>query len=300
MSNPNKLCVPSTYTPTQRAVCLELDKILGYEFKVLDHGFVTVIDYMGDDNTIAQTARVSTGSQNKGEEQNTKLINYLVRHKHTSTLEFAEITFKIKMPIFVARQWMRHRAAHYNELSGRYTEMPDEFYVPNPDRVKAQSKANKQGSDGKLSYCVVENFLGDCGANSVTFDDYQTHLRDGVARETARINLPLSTYTVIYWKIDAHNLMHFIQLRNDDHAQWEIRQYAAIIETILARWLPITYGAFKKRIRRDRFAQKFLWSDDDYEALRSAVVTDYSDETADQHETHLQTMANYLQLKETK
>lgn len=224
-----------------------LDNILGLPFQVHDKGFVRVIDYMGNDDAICQMARVSYGQGTKQVSEDRGLIRYLMRHRHTSPFEGCEMKFHIKMPIFVARQWVRHRTASINEYSGRYSEMKDEFYIPPLEYVKGQSTSNKQGSDGQLAEDVVHNFVYDLDEKCANdYMHYNTAISDGVARETARIGLPLNLYTEWYWKIDLHNLLHFISLRSDPHAQQEIRDYSDVIyKQILPLWVPHTFEAFE-------------------------------------------------------
>jgi thymidylate synthase (FAD) len=234
--------------------------------QVLDLGSVELIETMGSDAFIARIARGSTKSKFKGAEADKRLIERLVRLGHTSPLEFAEIVLHIKAPIFVARQWLRHRTANVSEVSGRYTAHEGDFYLIPEEQVQAQSSINKQSSFGILPQDTVDHFLEEnhnsaCGA----FFSYYEALSKGVARETARQILPLSVYTEWYWKIDAHNLMHFLRLRTDEHAQWEIRQYAIAIEGIFAEWLPLVHGAYVKKTRRDRYAEKHFWNAEDYQ-----------------------------------
>lgn len=230
---------------TKRVVVPEMEEILGQEFKVLDHGFVRVIDYMGTDSSIVQAARVSYGDGTKTVNQDVGLINYLLRHKHTTPFEMCEIKFHVKMPIFVARQWARHRTANVNEISARYSVIKDEFYVPEIDQVCEQSKGNKQGRDKPLSQDIANNIqekIREHGENSfATYDDF---LSNNMARELARGVLPQSTYTEMYWKIDLHNLLHFLSLRADIHAQEEIRVYALQMLEIVKKWVPLAYNAF--------------------------------------------------------
>lgn len=213
--------------------------------KVLNHGFVRVVDKMGDDAAVVQAARVSYGAGTKAVREDRGLIRYLMRGQHTSPFEMCEIKFHIKMPIFVMRQWIRHRMANVNEYSGRYSEMKDEFYLPDLDRVCAQSEANKQGSGDRLDEGRALDFIYLSEDDAIgVFDSYNMALDMGVARELARINLPLSTYTEAYWKIDLHNLFHFLKLRTDPHAQEEIRAYAGVLEEIVKDWVPHSYEAW--------------------------------------------------------
>ena len=202
----------------------EAEALLDKEIKVLDHGFIRLVDYMGGDSRIVQSARVSYGKGTKSVREVEALIDYLMRHQHTSPFEQVVLTFHCKMPIFIARQWIRHRAARVNEISGRYSVMEDEFYLPEETAIQYQNKDNRQGRDPQevpvhLRQKVL-NILAK--GQQVAYDDYQKMLADDIARELARINLPLSLYTQWYWQIDLHNLFHFLELRMDEHAQWEI------------------------------------------------------------------------------
>ena len=222
-----------------------IDAILGEPFRVLDHGFVRVIDYMGDDTAIVQAARVSYGEGTKSVQDDAGLIDYLMRRRHSSPFEHCEIKLHVKLPIFVARQWIRHRTANVSEISARYSVLPDEFYLPAPEDIARQSDSNKQGRGDALggnSVAAVTQVLRD-GAGRC-YDDYGELLDTGLARELARISLPLSAYTQWYWKIDLHNLFHFLQLRLDPHAQLEIRRYAEVIAGIVRQWVPLAWAAF--------------------------------------------------------
>jgi thymidylate synthase (FAD) len=214
-------------------------------FKVLDNGFVAVKDFMGTDDDIAESARVSYQASNK-KSTNKELIRYLLRHKHTSPFEMAEIKLHIGLPIFVARQWIRHRTASVNEYSGRYSVMPLVFYTPESEQYRKQSTTNKQGSSSHTLNESERTLYEVCSklARNHAINAYNNALNVDLARELARIDLPLSIYTYWYWKIDAHNLLHFLKLRLDKHAQWEIRQYAKVIAAIVRLWLPITWEAF--------------------------------------------------------
>ena len=246
---------------TIRPVSPELEEILYHPFEVLDHGFVRVVDYMGNDSSVVQAARVSYGSGTKKINADTALINYLIAHRHTTPLEMCEIKFHIKLPVFVARQWIRHRTASVNEYSARYSIMEDEFYIPKAQHLSAQSKINHQGRDetkvlNEQEQKMVLDILKKDSTNS-----YQNYLKminqnengevldqdkEGLARELARMNLPLNCYTQWYWKIDLHNLLHFLNLRADSHAQYEIRVYAEIMLDIVKKWVPHCYQAFIK------------------------------------------------------
>jgi len=243
--------------PTRRATVEALEDILYQPLEVLDHGFVRVIDYMGDDGAVVQAARVSYGRGTRRVSEDRGLIRYLMRHRHTTPFEMCEIKYHVKLPIFVARQWIRHRTANVNEYSARYSILDKEFYVPAPDQLAAQSSANRQGrgevlegaeaarvldilrSDAEQTYAHYEEMLNeDAGGN------IHDSGRKGLARELARMNLTLNTYTQWYWKVDLHNLLHFLSLRADAHAQYEIRVYAeAMLETV-EKWVPLAYEAF--------------------------------------------------------
>ncbi|MCW5773728.1 MAG: FAD-dependent thymidylate synthase [Rhodospirillaceae bacterium] len=242
---------------TRRATVPALEDILYQALPVLDHGFVRVIDYMGDDSAIVQAARVSYGRGTKKLREDAGLIRYLMRHRHTTPFEMCEIKYHVKLPVFVARQWIRHRTANVNEYSARYSVLDREFYIPAPAQLAAQSAVNRQGRgevlEGAEAARVLDILKGDA---QQTYDHYEEMLneredgttidpaRSGLARELARMNLPLNTYTQWYWKTDLHNLFHFLSLRADPHAQFEIRAYAeAMLETV-KRWVPAAYEAF--------------------------------------------------------
>ena len=214
--------------------------------KCLNHGFVRLVDSMGDDQRIVDTARVSYGKGTKKLSEDKSLIAYLIEHKHTSPLEQVVFTFHIKMPIFIARQHLRHRTARANEYSGRFSEMADEYYVPPASRMKFQSKSNKQGSDSETIE-HADNWVSEINHNAEsTFNLYKDLLDTGLARETARINLPLSTYTQFYWQMDLHNLMHYIKLRMDSHAQEEIRVYAKAMLQLIRPIVPLAVEAYEE------------------------------------------------------
>jgi len=224
------------------------EALLDQEFKVLDHGFVRLVDYMGGDERIVATARVSYGQGTKSTRQDAALIDYLLRNDHTSPFEHVVFEFHCKMPVFVARQWIRHRTARLNEISGRYSVMKDEFYLPPPEQIKRQSTDNKQGREAEsvppeLQQRVLDLLKSD---QRSAYRNYEELLGDGIARELARINLPLSLYTQWYWQMDLKNLMHFIRLRADHHAQWEIQEYARTIGDIVKTVCPLTYAAFER------------------------------------------------------
>jgi len=227
------------------------DALLGREFKVLDHGFVRLIDYMGTDAAIVQAARVSYGKGTRKVSRDRELIRYLLRHRHTSPFEMVEFKFHVKLPIFVARQWIRHRTANVNEYSGRYSVMREEFYHPDPEQLRRQSEVNRQArSDDPMPDSLKNEFFGHQDKlESLAFGEYSRFIEAGLARELARINLPLSMYTEWYWKIDLHNLLHFLRLRLDEHAQYEIRVYAETMAEIVKTACPLTYEAFDDYVR---------------------------------------------------
>lgn len=222
------------------------EQLLGLYFPVLDHGFVSLVDFMGSDAAVAQAARCSYGAGTRAVNDDRALIRYLVRHKHTSPLEQVELKFHCKMPIFVARQWVRHRTASLNEMSGRYSIMPLQFYTPNLEHFATQSKNNKQGrSNEEVSsnnYNLALTKIN--GVRGYVKDNYEWLLSEDVARELARIDLPLSTYTEWYWKINLHNLMHFLRLRCDSHAQYEIRVFADVMAGMAKMVAPAAYEAW--------------------------------------------------------
>ncbi|WP_341808352.1 FAD-dependent thymidylate synthase [Wolbachia endosymbiont (group E) of Neria commutata] len=230
---------------TKRATVKEIDEILYKEHKGLDHGFIRVIDYMGSDNAIVQAARVSYGKGTKQISQDEALIKYLMRHHHTTPFEMCEIKFHVKLPIFIARQWIRHRTANVNEYSARYSILDNEFYIPKPEQVAKQSDNNKQGSgeafDSDISSEIIDSLTND---SNLVYSHYEKFIEHGLAREIARTNLTLNYYTQFYWKIDLHNLLHFLRLRADKHAQYEIRVYAKIMLDIVKKWVPLAYSAF--------------------------------------------------------
>lgn len=227
------------------------EEILDKEFPVLDHGFVRLVDYLGGDQRIVQAARVSYGAGTKTYRQDKGLIDYLLRNEHTSPFEQVVLTFHTKMPVFVARQWVRHRTARLNEISGRYSVMKDEFYLPADDAIAPQAEDNKQGraADGfdDLARKAIKDALAQ--QQTAAYDGYQRLLDYDLARELARINLPLSTYTEWYWQIDLHNLFHFLRLRMDHHAQYEIRVYAEQIFEITKLVCPIAVESFDEHLR---------------------------------------------------
>ncbi len=226
------------------------DALLGRDYRVLDKGFVRLLDYLGGDARIVQSARVSYQDGTKTVREDAALIDYLVRHKHTSPLEQVVLTFHLKMPIFVARQWLRHRTARLNEISGRYSVMRDEFYLPDAAEVRRQSVVNKQGrSDDEVPVDLQQKTLELLQTGQAdAYAGYQELLDKDVARELARINLPLSLYTEMYWQIDLHNLFHFLRLRLDAHAQAEIRVYAEVMAELARTVAPLAYEAFEEHL----------------------------------------------------
>jgi thymidylate synthase (FAD) len=245
-----------TARETRRATVPAMEALLYEPIPVLDHGFIRIIDYMGDDAAVVQAARVSYGAGTKKVREDAGLINYLMRHRHTSPFEMCELKIHVKMPIFVARQWIRHRLANLNEVSGRYSVLDNEFYMPNDGNLAAQARTNRQGrgdvlseteaarvldilrEDATRSYTHYEEMLNEIDGQMVDPE------RQGLARELARMNLPVSLYTQLYWKIDLHNLLHFLNLRAAPHAQYEIRVYAEALLDVVKQWVPLTYAAF--------------------------------------------------------
>lgn len=216
------------------------------EIKVLDYGFVRLVDSMGDDSAIVQAARVSYGKGTKTVSEDRGLIRYLMKNRHTSPFEMCEFKFHCKMPLFTARQWIRHRTASVNEVSGRYSELPEEFYVPKSEHLQRQSKNNKQGRGETFEENEANHIISNMTAMARDeFKHYHWMLDQDVAKEIARINLPLSTYTEWYWKIDLHNLFHFLKLRLDQHAQYEIRVYANAMYELIKQIVPISCEAFE-------------------------------------------------------
>tara|TARA_B100000809_G_scaffold256111_1_gene295608 strand:+ start:177 stop:1124 length:948 start_codon:yes stop_codon:yes gene_type:complete len=242
---------------TRRVTAPELEKILYEAIPILDHGLIRVVDYMGNDSSIVQAARVSYGKGTKKVSTDSGLIKYLMRHWHSTPFEMCEIKYHVKLPIFIARQWIRHRTANVNEYSARYSILDKEFYLPAKEHLAAQSKSNRQGRgdvlEGEQAKQVLDLLKNDA---EKTYSNYETMLNErydgkiidekkiGLARELARMNLTLNTYTQWYWKTDLLNLMNFLRLRADDHAQYEITAYAKVMLDTLKRWVPITYEAF--------------------------------------------------------
>ena len=247
----------SQQNKTKRVISPQLENILFNVIPILDHGFIRVIDYMGDDSSIVQAARVSYGKGTKKVSTDSGLIKYLMRHWHSTPFEMCEIKYHIKLPIFIARQWIRHRTANVNEYSARYSILDKEFYLPSKENLAAQSKNNRQGRGEVLSGDQANEVLNLLKNDAErTYDNYETMLNErydgsvidekksGLARELARMNLTLNTYTQWYWKTDLLNLMNFLRLRADSHAQFEIRAYADVMLDTLKKWVPITYEAF--------------------------------------------------------
>ena len=247
----------SQESSTKRVTAPDLEKILYEAIPILDHGFIRVVDYMGNDSSVVQSARVSYGKGTKKVSTDSGLIKYLMRHWHSTPFEMCEIKYHVKLPIFIARQWIRHRTANVNEYSARYSILDKEFYLPAPEHLAAQSKSNRQGRgdivEGDQAKEVLDLLKKDA---EQTYKNYEEMLNErydgsvidekksGLARELARMNLTLNTYTQWYWKTDLLNLMNFLRLRADDHAQYEIRAYADVMLDTLKKWVPTTYEAF--------------------------------------------------------
>ncbi len=241
---------------THRATVQTLEDLLYKPFSVLDHGFIRVVDYMGNDSAVVQAARVSYGAGTRKVREDQGLIRYLIRHRHTTPFEMCEIKFHVKLPIFVARQWIRHRTANINEYSARYSILDNEFYIPAPEHLARQSSTNRQGRgsvlEGSQALTVMRMLRDDATrahAHYVEMMDISGAEEDqadspGLARELARMNLTLNFYTQWYWKVNLHNFMHFLSLRGDQHAQYEIRAYANVMLEILKKWVPDTFDAF--------------------------------------------------------
>jgi len=236
--------------PLTRPHSPALDALLGHRFDVLDHGFVRVIDYMGDDAAVVQAARVSYGEGTTTTRSDRGLIDYLMRHRHTTPFEMCELKLHVKLPVFVARQWIRHRMANVNEASARYSVMTREFYLPLPESVALQARDNKQGRGAAVDPHTAASFIEVLtNVSAQAREDYDGALEAGIARELARIGLTLNTYTEWYWKIDLHNLLHFLRLRSDSHAQAEIRAYADVIGNVVEQWVPHTWAAWVEHVR---------------------------------------------------
>ncbi len=231
---------------TRRPVAAAAEEILGLYFPVLDHGFVSLVDYMGTDESIERAARVSYGYGTRKASMTRGLIRYLRRHKHTTPSEMVELKFHCCMPMFIARQWIRHRTANVNEYSGRYSLMPMLFYTPEADQLQTQSRQNNQGRSGAAVTSDQYDRAKQLWENGrkASVEAYEWLTGQEIARELARIDLPLSTYTQWYWKIDLHNLLHFLTLRVDSHAQWEIQEYGRVMAGMLKRVAPLSYEAW--------------------------------------------------------
>ena len=252
----NNKKIKSNANFTLRPISKSLEKMLFKPLKVLDKGFIRVVDYMGNDDSIVQAARVSYGKGTKKKSQDEGLIRYLLRHRHTTPFEMCEIKLHVKLPIFIARQWIRHRTANVNEYSARYSILEDEFYIPKTENLAMQSSTNKQGREGEINLTLAKKIISILNEDSKRcYDNYTWMLnekdgknfdnnRSSLSRELARINLTLNTYTEWYWKVDLHNFMHFLALRADKHSQYEIRAYAEILLKILKSWVPVTFKAF--------------------------------------------------------
>ena len=306
---------------TKRVTSPGLEEILYKSFPVLDHGFIRVVDYMGDDAAVVQAARVSYGKGTKKRSQDRGLIRYLLRHYHTTPFEMCDIKLHVKMPIFVARQWLRHRTASVNEYSARYSILDKEFYLPSPETIAAQSSSNMQGREGSVSaeraaevlsilkedatrcysnYIDMMNWesnsddlaekYNDSGREVKELDGVNSLSNEPIARELARVNLNLSYYTQFYWKINLHNLLHFIRLRADSHAQYEIRAYAEILlNEILKRWVPLVYEAYS-----DYRHNSISLSAQEYELLQSVL----SGKSLDESKTQLSSALSARELTE--
>jgi len=264
-----------TETITQRTTSEGAEKWIRNPIPVLDHGFVYLVDYMGNDLCVEEAARVSYGPESKKVSSSTGLLRYLVRHRHTSPLEMVELKFHLKMPMFVARQWIRHRTASLNEISGRYSVLPSEFYIPDADDMQQQSNANNQGRGEMLpeeSCQFILDSMSDHAENA--YQQYLSSIEDhNLAKEIARSYLPLNIYTEFYWKIDMHNLLHFLKLRLDSHAQLEIRRYAEAIQRIVRDGWPLIYEAFE-----DYSLGAESFSQEEVRILRSLIDPDTATE----------------------
>lgn len=268
--------------PTRRATSPALEAIMFEALPVLDRGFVRVVDYMGDDAAVVQGARVSYGRGTKQVSGDQGLIRYLMRHRHSTPFELVELKLHVRAPIFVTRQWFRHRTASINEYSARYSVLDREFYFPAPDAIAAQSASNHQGRGDELDAAAAERVIQLLREDAArAYDSYLWMLneteegtvadpsRTGIAREIARINLPLGIYTQFYWKVDLWNLLRFLSLRADAHAQYEIRAFAATILDIVARWVPIVHEAFQ-----DYMLQSTTLSRQATAVIRAALAAD--------------------------
>ena len=249
------------HEPTRRPVVPALDERLGLALNCLDRGFVRCIDYFGDDAAIVQAARVSYGKGTRKVSEDRQLIRYLMRHRHTTPFEMCEIKLHVKLPIFVARQWIRHRTANVNEISGRYSVFTDEFYVPEQPNLAKQSANNKQGRGELIEGAEAEAVLELIRAESTgAYAAYERLLNEhDLARELARMTLPVNYYTQWYWKVDLHNLLHFLALRLHPHAQYEIRVFAEAIASFVKDWVPTAWEAFEDyRLHSFEMSQQML------------------------------------------
>lgn len=272
--------------PTKRATVDALERRLYNKIPVLDHGFVRVVDYMGDDDAIVQAARVSYGRGTKTARDDRGLIRYLMRHRHTTPFEMCELKLHVKLPIFVARQWIRHRTANVNEISARYSILDREFYIPKREHLACQSSNNRQGRGELLSDEQAERVMGALRRDATqAYETYESLLNDRgdgtpvddeapqVARELARMDLTLNYYTQWYWKVDLHNLLHFLALRADAHAQYEIRVYADAIGDIVSSWVPHAWEAY-----RDYRVGAHLFSRDEVALIQRIVAGENVDD----------------------
>ena len=241
----------NNFNKTRRAISKGMEENLYLIHKVLDHGFVRVIDYMGNDTSIVQAARVSYGEGTKKSRDDKSLIFYLMRHWHSTPFEMCEVKLHVKLPVFVARQWIRHRTANVNEYSARYSILDNEFYIPKSENLASQSSSNNQGRGDVLEGEEANKVIQILKSDSLrSYKSYEKMLskenKKGLARELARMNLPTNIYTQWYWKTDLHNLFNFIRLRNDLHAQYEIRVYAEKIAELVKKWVPFAFEAFEQ------------------------------------------------------
>ncbi|MGI0130648.1 MAG: FAD-dependent thymidylate synthase [Thermoplasmata archaeon] len=247
MADPDSPVAVADARPMSRISVPEADRLIGVKQPVLSHGFVVLVDYMGDDSAIVQAARVSYGQGTRSVRDDRGLLRYLLRHRHTTPFEMVEYKFLVRLPIFIARQWVRHRTASINEASARYSVVPDEFENPPPEEVRHQSTRNRQGRGDALPAEVVDRFRSDLDTISrEAYVAYSRALDAGVARETARLLLPVAYYTQWYWKINLHNLLHFLSLRLDPHSQEEIRLYAAEVAKLARVVCPTALEAFEE------------------------------------------------------
>ena len=260
-----------------------MSELVDRYFPVLDHGFIALVDYMGSDASVERAARVSYGKGTRSKSKTRGLIRYLMRHRHTTPFEMVEFCFHVSMPIFVARQWVRHRTANLNEYSGRYSVMPDAFYVPEEARLRKQSQTNNQGSANEVvdGAADIQKIMEE--QQNQSYNNYNNFLDKDVAREVARINLPLSNYTQWYWKIDLHNLLHFLSLRMDPHSQWEIRQYAIIMAEIVKDIVPLSIEAWEDyvlnavRLTRGDIDRHFRYYPGDTTKMSKREKTEFED-----------------------